>query len=109
MGQIIAGTPATRAEAAKSLVERRVTDLDTPALLVDLRVMEQNLQTMASFFRDKRARLRPHFKNHRVIELAARQMEYRAIGITCARLWQAEVLVDAGFRHILIANELAGE
>jgi D-serine deaminase-like pyridoxal phosphate-dependent protein len=83
--------------------------LETPALLVDLDAMEQNLQTMALFFRGLPAKLRPHFKNHRVLELAARQMEHGAIGITCARLWQAERLVNAGIRNVLIANELAGE
>jgi D-serine deaminase-like pyridoxal phosphate-dependent protein len=84
-------------------------DIETPALLVDLDAMERNLQTMAKFFRSQSAKLRPHFKNHRVLELAARQMKHGAIGITCARLWQAERLVDIGIRNVLIANEIAGE
>ena len=84
-------------------------DIETPALLVDLDLMEQNLQTMARFFCNRPAKLRPHFKNHRVLELAARQMEHGAIGITCARLWQAERLAGFGIRDILIANEIAGE
>ncbi|HKW98618.1 MAG TPA: DSD1 family PLP-dependent enzyme [Bryobacteraceae bacterium] len=85
------------------------TEIETPALLVDLDVMEQNLAKMAQFFSNRPAKLRPHFKNHRVLELAARQMEHGAIGITCARLWQAERLAGAGIREILIANEIAGE
>jgi len=84
-------------------------DIETPALLVDLDVMERNLDTMTRFFCNRPARLRPHFKNHRVLELAARQMERGAIGITCARLWQAERLAGFGIRDILIANEIAGE
>jgi D-serine deaminase-like pyridoxal phosphate-dependent protein len=84
-------------------------DIETPALLVDLNAMDHNLKTMARFFGGKPAQLRPHFKNHRVLELAARQMEHGALGITCARLWQAEKLVNAGIRNILIANEIAGE
>jgi D-serine deaminase-like pyridoxal phosphate-dependent protein len=71
--------------------------------------MERNLDTMTRFFRNRPARLRPHFKNHRVLELAARQIERGAIGITCARLWQAERLAGFGIRDILIANEIAGE
>jgi len=71
--------------------------------------MEQNLRTMAAFFRGKSSRLRPHFKNHRVIELARRQLEQGARGITCARLWQADKLVESGIRDVLIANELASE
>jgi D-serine deaminase-like pyridoxal phosphate-dependent protein len=87
----------------------RLPGVDTPALLSDLDLMEQNLQTMARFFCNRPAKLRPHFKNHRVLELAARQMEHGAIGITCARLWQAERLVNFGIREVLIANEIAGE
>jgi D-serine deaminase-like pyridoxal phosphate-dependent protein len=90
-------------------INLKLADLDTPALLVDLDAMEQNLQTMAGFFCNRPAKLRPHFKNHRVLELAARQMEHGAIGITCARLWQAERLANFGIRDILIANEIAGE
>jgi D-serine deaminase-like pyridoxal phosphate-dependent protein len=83
--------------------------IETPALLVDLDTMEQNLRAMAQFFSSRSAKLRPHFKNHRVLELAQRQVENGAIGITCARLWQAERLVNFGIRDVLIANEIAGE
>ena len=83
--------------------------IETPALLVDLDAMEHNLATMARFFQDRSAKLRPHFKNHRVLELAACQMQHGAIGITCAGLWQAERLANFGIRSILIANEVAGE
>ena len=91
------------------LTWRKKLDIETPALLVDLNTMEQNLETMARFFCNRPAKLRPHFKNHRVLELAARQMEHGAIGITCARLWQAERLAHFGIRDVLIANEIAGE
>ena len=90
-------------------IDLRQADIETPALLVDLDIMERNLETMARFFCNRPAKLRPHFKNHRVLELAARQMEHGAIGITCARLWQAERLAGFGIRDILIANEIAGE
>ena len=71
--------------------------------------MEQNLHRMAAFFQNRPAKLRPHFKNHRVLGLAALQMQHGAIGVTCARVWQAERLVEAGIRRVLIANEIAGE
>ncbi len=88
---------------------RKMADIETPALVVDLDIMERNLEKMARFFCNRPAKLRPHFKNHRVLELAARQMEHGAIGITCARLWQAERLAHFGIRDVLIANEIAGE
>ena len=87
----------------------RKADIETPALLVDLDVMERNQETMTRFFCNRPAKIRPHFKNHRVLELAVRQLEHGAIGITCARLWQAERLANFGIRDILIANEIAGE
>lgn len=85
------------------------SQLETPALLVDLDALEHNLESMGRFFRNRQARLRPHFKNHRVLELAARQIEAGAVGITCANLWQAEKLVGFGIPNVLIANEIAGE
>lgn len=93
----------------RQVVGQPVSSLETPSLLVDLRAMERNLETMARFFRQHPAKLRPHFKNHRVLQLAALQIEHGAIGITCARLWQAASLIDSGIHEILIANELAGE
>jgi D-serine deaminase-like pyridoxal phosphate-dependent protein len=86
-----------------------VTDLSTPALLVDLDTMERNLSRMARFFCDKPAKLRPHFKAHQSVALARKQIQAGAIGLTCARLEQAEMLVDEGFENILMANEIAGK
>ena len=82
-------------------------ELDTPALLVDLPRMEGNLKRMASYFREVPAKLRPHFKNHKCPDLAARQIAAGAIGITCATLREAECLVHHGVRSILIANEIS--
>jgi D-serine deaminase-like pyridoxal phosphate-dependent protein len=82
--------------------------LETPTLLLDLAVMEENMQAMARFVHRSPAKLRPHFKNHRVLALAARQIEAGAIGMTCARLWEAERLVQNGIESILVANEIAG-
>jgi D-serine deaminase-like pyridoxal phosphate-dependent protein len=86
-----------------------VQDLDTPALLVDLDAMESNLNRMARFYRDRRVKLRPHFKNHKAPLLAWKQLEAGAIGMTCANLREAEVLISHGVGSILIANEIAGE
>jgi D-serine deaminase-like pyridoxal phosphate-dependent protein len=85
----------------------RIEEIDTPALLVDLDAMESNLHRMAAFFERKPAKLRPHFKNHKVPLLAWKQLEAGAIGITCATLAEAEVLVHHGVRSILLANEIA--
>lgn len=82
--------------------------IDTPALVIDLDVMEFNISTMANFFRKTQAKLRPHFKTHKTPILAHMQLEAGAIGITCAKVGEAEVLVNAGIRDILIANQVVG-
>ena len=68
--------------------------------------MERNLLRMANFFGTAARKLRPHFKAHQVLSLAKRQIEVGAIGLTCARLDQAETLVRQGIANILIANEI---
>src|ERR1700751_5544170 len=86
----------------------RLEHIKTPALLVDLDAMESNLRSMAEFFRDRKCKLRPHFKNHKAPLLAWKQIRAGAIGITCATLREAEILVEHGIDSILIANEIAG-
>jgi D-serine deaminase-like pyridoxal phosphate-dependent protein len=68
--------------------------------------MEANLERMASFFRGVPAKLRPHFKNHKCPDLAARQLAAGAIGMSCATLREAECLVHHGVRSVLLANEI---
>ena len=85
-----------------------IEELDTPTLLLDRAASDGNLARMAGFFRDRPAKLRPHFKNHKCVTLAKRQMLAGAVGMTCAKLGEAEVLVDNGIRDVLIANQVVG-
>jgi D-serine deaminase-like pyridoxal phosphate-dependent protein len=87
----------------------KLDQVETPALIVDMNAMEANLSGMASFFAGRRCKLRPHFKNHKVPALAWKQIRAGAIGMTCATLREAEILVEHGISSILIANEIAGE
>jgi D-serine deaminase-like pyridoxal phosphate-dependent protein len=87
----------------------RVEDIDTPALLVDLDAMESNLKRMAGFFADRTCKLRPHFKNHKSPALAQKQLDFGAIGITCATLREAEILVHHGIKNVLLANEIVSD
>lgn len=86
-----------------------IEDLDTPALLLDLDAAERNIARMADFFAGRRCKLRPHFKNHKCTSLMRRQLEREAVGVTCAKLGEAEALVAAGFGDVLIANQVVGE
>jgi len=93
---------------AVDTLELTVEDLDTPALVINLDAMERNLELMAGLFSGFPSELRPHFKTHKSPVLAQLQLEYGAIGITCAKLGEAEVLVSGGIKDILIANQVVG-
>src|ERR1700683_5623586 len=83
------------------------SQIRTPALLLDMHVMEGNLKRMAAFFGEGPTRLRPHYKNHKCVALARRQLAHGAVGITCATLGEAEALSRSGIQGILLANEIA--
>lgn len=85
-----------------------VSELETPALLVDLDVLERNVAEMAEVARRTGVKLRPHTKTHKCPPLARRQVEAGASGITCAKLGEAEVMADAGLDDILIAYPIWG-
>lgn len=82
--------------------------LDTPSLLLDWDALAGNIRTMSAFFAGQKCRLRPHFKSHKCAQIARMQIEAGAVGITCAKLGEAEVVAAAGIRDILIANEIVG-
>ena len=72
--------------------------IDTPALLVDLDALEFNLDTLAQHFKKAGVNLRPHSKSHKTPAIAHKQLEAGAIGITCAKLGEAEVLAAVSSR-----------
>ena len=94
----------------ESLIGQDIDALDTPAMVVDLDPLEENLRRMADYFTGRHCRIRPHFKSHKCVELARRQLAAgNACGITCAKLSEAEQLVIGGVDDVLIANQVIGE
>ena len=89
-------------------IGRNMFDLDTPVLCLDAAKLERNIARMAAFFEGRPARLRPHSKTHKCPTIAWMQMRAGAIGITCAKLGEAEVMAQAGLRDLLIANQILG-
>lgn len=85
-----------------------ISELDTPALVVDIDVMERNIAAMAEYCRRHKLHLRPHTKTHKIPELARMQVESGASGITVAKLGEAEVMIDAGLTDLLIAYPIVG-
>jgi D-serine deaminase-like pyridoxal phosphate-dependent protein len=86
-----------------------VAELDTPAVIIDLDMVERNLRRMADYCREHGFKLRPHAKTHKVPELAHQQMTSGAVGITVAKLGEAEVMIEAGISDLLIAYPIVGE
>ena len=65
------------------LIGRPVSQVPTPALIVDIEALDHNLRLMSGFFAGRRAKLRPHFKSHKCVTIAKRQLEAgNAVGIT---------------------------
>lgn len=85
-----------------------IAEVDTPALVIDLDALERNLRRMADFFAPLPCKLRPHAKTHKCTEIARRQVKLGAIGITCAKLGEAEAMAAGGIEDILIANQVVG-
>jgi D-serine deaminase-like pyridoxal phosphate-dependent protein len=86
----------------------RIEDLDTPAVICDLDVMERNIAAMAERCRELGMPFRAHTKSHKNPEIAHRQMASGAIGICCQKLGEAEVMVQAGLPDILIPYNIVG-
>ena len=85
-----------------------ISELETPAVVVDLDVMDRNLSRLADYCRKHQLLLRPHTKSHKIPELAKRQIESGATGITVAKIGEAEVMLNAGITDILIAYPIVG-
>ncbi len=89
-------------------MNRPIEDLPTPAVLVDLDVLERNIARQAERARAAGVRLRPHAKTHKCPEIAGMQLAAGAAGISLAKTSEAEVFAAAGFDDIFIAYPVAG-
>ncbi len=88
------------------LIGKSINAIDTPALVVDLDMMERNLHTMATFAAQHQVMLRPHAKMHKSVELAKLQMAAGAVGVCVQKTSEAEALVAGGVYNIFISNEV---
>ena len=86
-----------------------MAEIPTPALVVNVEALERNLARMAEYFAGRPCSIRPHFKSHKCVEIARRQLAAGSCtGITCAKLSEAEQLVAGGIDDVLIANQVVG-
>ncbi len=92
-----------------SVIGQPKETLDTPALLVDLEVLEGNIARMArTIVHEAGVQWRPHIKGIKTPAIAHMLLEVGAVGMTCAKLGEAEVMAAAGIRDLLIANQIVG-
>jgi D-serine deaminase-like pyridoxal phosphate-dependent protein len=87
----------------------RISEIDTPALVVDLDTMERNLCRVATYAREHGLRLRPHTKTHKSVGIGKRQLELGAAGLTVAKVSEAEVMLGAAPPDVLIAYPIIGQ
>jgi D-serine deaminase-like pyridoxal phosphate-dependent protein len=86
----------------------KIQDLDTPAIVIDVDVMEKNLRRVAEYAHSHKLRLRPHTKTHKIPELGRMQIASGAAGLTVAKVSEAEVMLNAQPPDLLIAYPLIG-
>lgn len=86
-----------------------INELDTPALLIDLDIMERNLRQMAEYCSANGLRLRPHTKTHKTPAVGRRQLDAGAIGLTVAKVGEAEVMLGAEPPSLLVAYPVIGK
>jgi len=87
----------------------RVAEVSTPAVVVDLDALERNLDRMSSYCAAHGLGLRPHTKTHKTLEIARMQLERGALGLTVAKVGEAEVMAESGVGQILVAHPIIGE
>ncbi|MGH9444421.1 MAG: alanine racemase, partial [Terriglobia bacterium] len=84
------------------------SELPTPALTIDLKTLDRNLDRMANYCKKYGLGLRPHTKTHKIPEIARRQIERGAVGLTVAKTGEAEVMAGANLDNILVAFPVFG-
>lgn len=85
-------------------IDRGRTNFSTPALVLDLDAAKRNILAMSEHCRGTSQGLRPHAKSHKSSEIARWQIDADAVGICCATIREAEVMVENGITGVLITS-----
>src|SRR4051812_44576396 len=86
----------------------QTSELDTPALLIDLNIFERNLSRVADYAKTNDLRLRPHTKTHKTPAVGRMQIARGAVGLTVAKVGEAEVMLGSGTPDLLVAYPVIG-
>src|SRR6516225_3328666 len=83
-------------------------ELVTPALVLDIDAAQRNIDHMASELKQLgKATIRPHYKTHKSPDLARRQLQAGAVGLSMATVWEAAVLAAAGMDDLFVVNTVS--
>lgn len=85
-----------------------LSEVDTPALLIDLDAFERNLKRMADAVGKAGVRLRSHAKTHKSPIIGQKQIALGAVGLCCQKVSEAAVMIEGGVRDVLVSNEVIG-
>ncbi|MDA0709571.1 MAG: alanine racemase [bacterium] len=85
-----------------------IHDLDTPALTIDLDILEKNIRETQEDCNKHNIQLRVHTKTHKIPEIAKMQLAAGAVGIVCQKVGEAEAMVAGGISDILIPYNIVG-
>ena len=89
---------------SNSLIGLKKYELDTPCLVIDIHALKFNLDVMRQHSIQTKIDIRPHCKTHKCSKMAQMQLEYGAIGISAAKISEAEILVNQGISNILVTS-----
>lgn len=91
-------------------MDKRIIDkIQTPCIVIDMEKTKKNIKMMQDIADNNNCKLRPHIKTHKMQLFSRLQLEYGAVGITCAKISEAEVMAEGGIEDIFIAYPLVGD
>jgi D-serine deaminase-like pyridoxal phosphate-dependent protein len=86
-----------------------INQLDTPAAIVELDKLEANITRLQKYMDKHGIANRPHIKTHKIPDIAHMQVKAGAVGITCQKLGEAEVMAQAGLNDIFLPYNIIGQ
>src|SRR3954464_14560147 len=85
-----------------------IDQLETPAVIVDMDLLESHIKRFQAYLDQHGIANRPHIKTHKIPAIAHMQLKAGAVGITCQKIGEAEVMVKAGITDIFIPYNIIG-
>src|ERR687884_472021 len=86
----------------------RIDELETPVAIIHLDRLERNIAALQTYLDEHGIANRPHIKTHKIPEIAYMQLRAGAVGITCQKLGEAEVMAQAGIKDIFLPYNILG-